>query len=85
MTVLIEIIGWTGSLLVVVSLAQARAVRLHLLNVIAALILTFYNGVLEVYPGVGLNAALCAVNIWRLLALRRERRLDRTEVVEHVG
>ncbi len=75
--VLLEVFGWVGSGLVVLSLAQSNALRLHVLNVIACGMLVAYNAVLSVYPMVGLNVALCAVNSWRIWVILRERRRAR--------
>lgn len=69
--VLVNAIGWLGTLLVVVSITQSRIVRLHVMNLIASLILTFYNLLIGAIPGVGLNIALMLVNAWRLWALSK--------------
>lgn len=69
--VIANIIGWFGTVLVVVSLTQARVVRLHVMNLIASLILTFYNLLIGAMPGVGLNIAMMLVNAWRLWVLSK--------------
>ena len=45
---LLEILGWTGSALVILSLAQARVLRFRVLNLAGALLATLYNGVLGI-------------------------------------
>lgn len=72
MQILIETIGWAGSLLILVSLAQSQPARLHLLNVIACLILIAYNGFIGAVPGVGLNVGLVLVNLWRLRVIAKQ-------------
>jgi hypothetical protein len=65
----VDLIGWLGTLLVVASITQARAVRLHVMNLLASLILTFYNMLINAIPGIGLNIGLMLVNTWRLWVL----------------
>lgn len=76
MHIIIETIGWLGSALILVSLAQAQPRRLHLLNIGACIVLIAYNTLIGAIPGVGLNAGLILVNLWRLRALDRERQAE---------
>lgn len=69
MQIAIETIGWTGSALILVSVAQSRPRRLHLLNIGACITLTVYNAFIGAVPGIGLNAGLILVNLWRLRSL----------------
>ena len=46
---LLEAFGWAGSLLVVVSLTLANAVRFRVLNLAGCLIATAYNVVLDIW------------------------------------
>lgn len=80
---IIEIVGWLGSALLVVSLLQSRMMRLRILNLIASVILVAYNAVLEVWPMVGMNAAVAAINIWFIVTLRRESRSARPGAAEN--
>ena len=75
MSWLLEIVGWTGSALLVWSLLQTRIVRLRALNLVGCLILIGYNGAIRVWPMVGLNAVLAGINVWylwRMLATRHD-------------
>ncbi len=76
MSIVIETIGWLGSALILVSLSQAQPRRLHLLNIGACIILIAYNTLIGAIPGIGLNAGLILVNLWRLRQIARERRLE---------
>lgn len=81
MHVVIETIGWLGSALILVSLAQAQPRRLHRLNIGACIVLIAYNALIGAVPGIGLNAGLILVNLWRLRALARDRQAqDRGEM-----
>ena len=59
----VEVLGWTGSTILVVSLLQARVLRLRLINLIGSAVLLSYNAIIEVWPMVGLNAVLCLINL----------------------
>jgi hypothetical protein len=79
----IDIVGWGGSALLVFSLLQARVLRFRSLNLMACLILLVFNAVIEVWPMVGMNAVLAAINIYFIIRLSRERHDDEVfEVVQ---
>ena len=69
----LDILGWGGSALLVYSLLQSRVLRLRVLNLAACLILTVFNWALEVWPMVGMNIVLSAINLWFILKLVRDR------------
>lgn len=69
----LDILGWGGSALLVYSLLQSRLLRLRVLNLAACLILTVFNWALEVWPMVGMNIVLAAINLWFIVKLVRER------------
>jgi hypothetical protein len=79
MHVVIETIGWLGSALILVSLAQSQPRRLHLLNTVACIVLIAYNVLIGAVPGIGLNAGLILVNLWRLQTLPREQTAGRRQ------
>nr|WP_216658970.1 hypothetical protein [Nocardioides sp. zg-1230] len=68
-----DVLGWGGSALLVYSLLQASVLRLRVLNAIACVILIVFNAVLEVWPMVGMNAVLVAINLWFIARLLRDR------------
>ena len=74
---LLEIIGWVGSAILVVSLLQTNLHRLRWINLVGCVILVGYNAVLGVWPMVGLNVVLAGVNAWHLVRGMRERHDDR--------
>jgi hypothetical protein len=74
---LLEIIGWFGSALLVVSLLQTRVMRLRVLNSAASAVLVGYNAALGVWPMVAMNVVLVGINlsvIWRMLRQRHDAR-----------
>ncbi len=80
---LLNLIGWAGSALVVLSLLQSRLLRLRVLNLAGCLVVLGFNAAIDVWPMVVLNGVLALINswyLWRMLATRHD---DRTyEVVE---
>lgn len=74
----LDAIGWAGSALLVWSLLQTRILRLRALNLLGCLVLIYFNWALGVWPMVGLNVVLAAINIYFLVKLLRTRHDDRT-------
>ena len=54
----LDLIGWCGSALLVVSLMQARVLRFRVLNLVACVVLTGFNAALEIWPMVAMNIVL---------------------------
>jgi hypothetical protein len=79
----LEVIGWTGSVLVVLSLMQARVLRFRVLNLTGAVLATGYNLAIEVWPFAAMNGAIAIIDVYWLLRLLRERHDEAAyEVVE---
>jgi hypothetical protein len=81
----LDVIGWLGSALLVWSLLQARILRLRLYNLLGCLVLIGYNAALQVWPMVGLNAALTVINVYYLRKLLATRHDERAYEVVEVG
>ena len=81
----LDILGWGGSALLVFSLLQASVLRLRTLNLVACVILLVFNVVIGVWPMVGMNAVLAAINVWFIVKLLRERHDDAAFTVVEVG
>ncbi|WES66008.1 YgjV family protein [Microbacter sp. GSS18] len=71
-----ELIGWLGSALLIVSLLQGKMMKLRVLNLIAALILVGYNAAVETWPMVGMNVAVAIIDVYYIVKLRHDRRLN---------
>ena len=79
----IQTLGWVGSALLVWSLLQTRILRLRVWNLIGSVALIVFNVLVHVWPMVGLNVTLAAINVWYLNKLLRTRHDDGTfDVVE---
>ena len=69
----LDILGWSGSALLVFSLLQASVLRLRVLNAVACVMLIGFNWALSVWPMVGMNAVLTAINVFFIIKMLRER------------
>ena len=79
----LDILGWAGSALLVYSVLQTRILRLRIFNCAASVLLVIFNAAIPVWPMVGLNVALLAINGWYIIQLMRGRHDARKyEVVE---
>ena len=81
----LDILGWGGSALLVFSLLQASVLRLRTLNLVACVILLVFNAMIGVWPMVGMNAVLAAINVWFIVKLLRARHDDAAFTVVEVG
>ena len=81
----LEVVGWLGSTLVVVSLTVAGVWRFRVLNLAGALLATGYNAVLGIWPFVAMNGAIAVIDVVWLLRLQRERHDPATYDVVEVG
>lgn len=81
----LDLLGWGGSALLVYSLLQASVLRLRVLNAIACVVLIVFNAVLAVWPMVGMNVVLVAINVWFIAQLLRQRHDETVFEVLPVG
>lgn len=65
----LDVVGWAGSALLIYSVMQARVLRFRVLNLAASAILAGFNAVLEIWPMVAMNIALCGINVWHIRGL----------------
>lgn len=73
MRILLEVIGWASTVLVVVSLAQARVLRFRWLNLAGATLAVAYNAVLAIWPFAVMNLVIAVIDIYWLRRLLRDR------------
>ena len=64
-----EIIGWTGSALVVISLIVPSIRRFRTLNFAGSLIATVYNVVFGIWPYAAMNAVIAIIDAYWLYRL----------------
>ncbi|MGL5928525.1 MAG: hypothetical protein ACRCY8_06280 [Dermatophilaceae bacterium] len=81
----VDALGWFGSALLVVSLLQARILRLRALNTVACVILVVFNALVAVWPMVAMNVVLAGINGWFVVRMLTERRGDEAYLVLEVG
>jgi len=70
----VEVVGYAGMALVVLSFLSRSMFRLRLLNAAGAMIITVYALLIDAWPMVWLNGMLAAINLYHLYLLIRERR-----------
>ncbi len=71
-----EIVGYFGSVLVLVSMLMTSVVRLRTVNLIGSAVFTVYALLIHSYPTAFLNACLVGINVYQLLKLRRRTKED---------
>lgn len=81
----LDLFGWIGSALLIVSLLQTRVLRFRLLNLAASVILVVFNALLAVWPMVGMNVATSAINLVFIARMLRDRHSETAYHVLEVG
>jgi len=72
----VDVLGWSGSALLVYSILQTRLLRLRALNLVASSSLLVFNALIEVWPMVAMNAVLASINAYFIVRLLREQHDD---------
>lgn len=72
--ILIECIGYLGSILVAVSMLLTSVKRLRIVNTIGSVIFTTYAIIIHTYPTALLNAFLIVVNIYHLVKIEQNEK-----------
>lgn len=77
---MVEMIGYLGSILVVVSMLMSSVVKLRVINTIGSGIFAAYALMIHSYPTALMNLFLVGINLWNLVKLRqKEQRYDLVE------
>ena len=69
-----EIIGYVGSLLVVISLVMSNIIKLRIINTIGSTIFCVYALIIKSYPTAIMNAVLVGINIYYLVKLLKTQK-----------
>lgn len=69
---LIELVGYLGSALVLISMTMSSVVRLRLINMIGSAIFAAYAVVIHSYPTAFMNGCLVLINLSNLLKMTRK-------------
>lgn len=72
MNTFLEVVGWVGSGLIVLSVMQSRMLRFRWMNLAGSLIATVYNALFGIWPFVAMNAAIAIISAYWLSRLYRE-------------
>ena len=73
--IIIEIIGYAGSALVLISMLMTSVVRLRIINLIGSVIFSLYALAIRSYPTALMNICLAAINIYHLLRIFRQQKI----------
>lgn len=74
---LFEILGYTASILIAVSLMMHSVLRLRVVNLIGALLFTVYGLVIKSYPVAAVNFFIVLVNLYYLYQMRSAKEFFR--------
>ena len=78
---LLELFGYLGSLVVIVSMLMTSVFKLRVINTIGSLMFSAYALMIHSYPTMVMNLFLAGINIWHLMKLRdTHRQYDLVEV-----
>lgn len=81
MDFVIELTGYLGSILVLISMLMSSVIKLRIINTVGSIIFTFYAFAIQTYPTAILNVILVGVNIYNIVKLLKStKRYDLVEV-----
>jgi hypothetical protein len=79
---MVEVIGYVGSALIVLSLTMTSVLRLRVINLVGALVFTVYGLLIDAPPVWVVNAAIVGIDVWALVRMLRPARSAAGEVLE---
>ena len=72
--VMVELVGYVGSALVLVSFLMTSVVKLRLINMAGGVVCTAYSLVIHAYPTAIMNTCLVLINFYYLMRIRKTTR-----------
>ena len=81
----LDIVGWVSSILVVLSLMQARVLRFRWMNLVGAAMATVVNAMLGIWPFAAMNGVIAVIDAYWIWRLSRERHDAEVYEVVEVG
>lgn len=66
--ILLEVFGYIGSFLVVISMMMRSITRLRILNMCGSVISTTYSIIVGAWPIVAMNTAIFSINLYHIIA-----------------
>lgn len=83
---LLELFGYLGSMLVIVSMLMTSVFRLRVINTIGSVLFAVYALLIHSYPTMIMNLFLAGINIWHITRLRgTSRHYDLVQVTPEEG
>ena len=68
MRILLEIFGYMGTTLVILSMTMKSITKLRIFNIAGAIISAIYSAIIQAWPVVLLNVALTSINVYQLIS-----------------
>lgn len=68
---MVEVLGYIGSILVIVSMLMSSVTRLRVINIVGCAISAVYATIIQAFPTVVMNVILVLINGYFLLQLRK--------------
>lgn len=72
--IIIEMVGYLGSLLVLVSFLMSSVVKLRIINSIGGLVFAIYALIIQSYPTAFMNFCLVGINVYYLIRMTKNDR-----------
>ncbi|MBE6799412.1 MAG: uroporphyrinogen decarboxylase [Ruminococcaceae bacterium] len=79
MSIYLEIFGYIGSILLMISMMMTSMVKLRIINIIGSIISTVYSIVHGAYAVVFLNIGMMGINIYHLIRSFRAMAVSKAE------
>ncbi|MCI1641147.1 MAG: hypothetical protein LKI58_11610 [Actinomyces sp.] len=80
-----EVMGWAGSVLVVVSLMLPSVRRFRWLNLTGSALATIYNVIFGIWPFAAMNLAITLIDAWWIVRIERDARRGRSYTLLPIG
>lgn len=78
MNIYLEIFGYAGSVLLIISMMMTSMVKLRIINIIGSIISTIYSIIYGAYAVVFLNFGMMSINIYHLIRSFRAMAAEKT-------
>ena len=75
----LEILGYTGTLLIVISMMMSSVTKLRIINMLGSVITTIYSAICGTWPIVFLNVSLFLINGFHLVRDHIARKKEKAE------
>lgn len=80
---LIELFGYLGSVLVIISMLMTSVKKLRILNMTGSLIFTIYAIIIHSYPTALLNSFLVIINLMHLIRMAKAEKREKNFDINH--